>query len=66
MREMWQVMIEVEKEIMSHTSKDYFTDIFIGPAPLRATASSFSADSPSVGNCLRQQKGCVVYVWNTG
>jgi hypothetical protein len=55
---MGQGVIEVEKEIMSLTSKDDFTDIFIGPAPLRATASSLSAGSPSVGYYLRQQKGC--------
>ena len=53
---MGQGVIEVEKEIMSLTSKDDFTDIFIGPAPLRATAYSLSAGSPSVGNYLRQQK----------
>ena len=56
--EMGQVKIEVEEEIMSPTSKDDFTDIFIGPAPLRATASSLSAGSPSVGNYLRQEAGC--------
>ena len=57
---MGQVKLEVGKEIMSPTSKDDFTDIFIGLAPFGATNFSLSVGSPSVGNDMcRLQNGAL-------